>query len=88
LASATGVLAWWDRHRDAEVGVEELFTLATAEKLLDGVLGDKGERSKEVRKKADVADVFQCSQVHTGAPEREGAGGMTSATSVVAMQLL
>jgi hypothetical protein len=43
------VTSWWDRHNEALVGVEELYTLVTTEKLLDSVLGDKGERSQRIR---------------------------------------
>ena len=40
---------WWGKFQDRPVGVAELFTLATEQKLLDSVLGDKGERSQRVR---------------------------------------
>jgi putative DNA primase/helicase len=43
------VTAWWQRHADAAVRVEDLFELVTREKLLDSVLGDKGERSQRTR---------------------------------------
>jgi hypothetical protein len=41
--------SWWQEHGDQLVGVEQLFTLATRDKLLDSVLGDKGERSQSIR---------------------------------------
>jgi hypothetical protein len=43
------VAAWWHDFQDRSVGVDALFTLATREKLLDSVLGDKGERSQRIR---------------------------------------
>jgi hypothetical protein len=43
------VTAWWQRYADRKVGVEDLFTLVVGEKLLDSVLGDKGERSQRIR---------------------------------------
>jgi hypothetical protein len=41
--------AWWQRHAGDKVGVAELFDLATGQKLLDTVLGDRGERSQRSR---------------------------------------
>jgi putative DNA primase/helicase len=41
--------AWWQEPGEQPVGVEQLFALATRDKLLDGVLGDKGERSQRTR---------------------------------------
>lgn len=43
------ITSWWQEHRDAEVGVDQLYLLATRERLLDRVLGDKGERSQRIR---------------------------------------
>jgi hypothetical protein len=43
------VAAWWAKYTGDRVGVEGLYQLAAAEKLLDGVLGDKGERSQRTR---------------------------------------
>jgi hypothetical protein len=43
------VLAWWETFREREVGVGELFTLVQEQKLLDAVLGDKGEKSQRTR---------------------------------------
>jgi hypothetical protein len=43
------VQAWWQQHADTQVRVEDLFELATREKLLDSVLGDKGERSQRIK---------------------------------------
>jgi hypothetical protein len=43
------VTAWWQKHGGEKVGVCELFDLAVDQKLLDGVLGDKGERSQRTR---------------------------------------
>jgi putative DNA primase/helicase len=43
------VYAWWRLHGDRTVGVNMLYNLASADKLLDEVLGDKGERSERVR---------------------------------------
>jgi putative DNA primase/helicase len=43
------VSQWWKAHQGAPVGVQELFALATANTLLDSVLGDKGERSQRTR---------------------------------------
>jgi hypothetical protein len=43
------VASWWQKYETKPVGVEELFVLATGEKLLDGVLGDKGERSQRIK---------------------------------------
>jgi hypothetical protein len=43
------VLAWWQKFDTERVGVEELFTLAVAQQLLDSVLGDKGEKSQRTR---------------------------------------
>jgi hypothetical protein len=43
------VLAWWQKYGGAEVGVDSLFTLASEQKLLDSVLGNKGERSQRTR---------------------------------------
>jgi hypothetical protein len=41
--------AWWQRHGPSRVGIAELFALASGQKLLDTVLGDKGERSQRTR---------------------------------------
>jgi hypothetical protein len=41
--------AWWAKYQDRPVGVQELFDVAVREKLLDRVLGDKGERSQRTR---------------------------------------
>lgn len=43
------VAAWWIRFQGEPVGVKDLFQLVTEEKLLDAVLGDKGERSQRIR---------------------------------------
>jgi hypothetical protein len=43
------VAAWWREFSEKAVGVTELFDLATREKLLDEVLGDKGDRSQRTR---------------------------------------
>jgi putative DNA primase/helicase len=43
------VAAWWLKHGDGTVGVEDLFLLVIEEKLLNGELGDKGERSQRTR---------------------------------------
>jgi putative DNA primase/helicase len=43
------IIAWWQKYAERKVGVEALFELATQEKLLDSVLGDKGERSQRIR---------------------------------------
>jgi hypothetical protein len=43
------VASWWLKYADQKVGVQELFQLAQEEKLLDGVLGDKGDRSQRTR---------------------------------------
>lgn len=43
------VSAWWERFREQPVGVKELFQLAIEEKLLDAVLGEKGEASQRIR---------------------------------------
>jgi hypothetical protein len=40
---------WWQKHGAAEVGVDQLYDLAHSEKLLDSVLGDKGERSQRTK---------------------------------------
>ena len=45
----TFVAAWWQEHGDKMVGIAELFTLATEQKLLDSVLGDKKENSQRIR---------------------------------------
>jgi hypothetical protein len=42
-------LAWWDRHRQQEVGTEELYALATDLTLLPDVLGDGGDRSQRTK---------------------------------------
>jgi hypothetical protein len=42
-------LSWWQEYGERAVGVEELFALATGQKLLDSVLGDKGEKSQRIR---------------------------------------
>jgi putative DNA primase/helicase len=43
------VAAWWTRFGGEAVGVKDLFQLVTEEKLLDAVLGDKGEVSQRIR---------------------------------------
>jgi hypothetical protein len=43
------VVAWWQRYGEQTVGVEAIFELVTQDKLLDAVLGDKGERSQRIR---------------------------------------
>jgi hypothetical protein len=43
------VAAWWERHGADKVGVAALFALAAEQKLLDSVLGDKGEKSQRIR---------------------------------------
>jgi hypothetical protein len=43
------VAAWWARFGAEPVGVKDLFRLVTKEKLLDSVLGDKGEASQRIR---------------------------------------
>src|SRR5262249_17496217 len=43
------VAAWWAKHQANLVVADDLYNLATQEKLLDSVLGDKGERSQRVR---------------------------------------
>jgi hypothetical protein len=43
------VAAWWTRFGGEAVGVKDLFQLVTEEKLLDAVLGDKGEASQRIR---------------------------------------
>lgn len=43
------VAAWWARFGGKPVGVKDLFQSATEEKLLDAVLGDKGEASQRIR---------------------------------------
>jgi putative DNA primase/helicase len=43
------VVAWWHRFADRQVGVQELFDMATQEKQLDSVLGEKGEKSQRIR---------------------------------------
>jgi putative DNA primase/helicase len=43
------VAAWWARFAGREVGVRDLFRLATELSLLDSVLGDQGERSQRTR---------------------------------------
>src|SRR5262249_49342655 len=43
------VAAWWEELGEKEVGVRELFDLATRRKMLDETLGDKGERSQRTR---------------------------------------
>ncbi len=43
------VAAWWARFGAEPVGVKGLFQLVTEEKLLDSVLGDKGEASQRIR---------------------------------------
>jgi hypothetical protein len=43
------VAAWWVEVGDREVGVKDLYDLVTREKLLDTVLGDKGEGSQRIR---------------------------------------
>jgi hypothetical protein len=41
--------AWWHQYGINPVGVAGLFALATDQKLLDSVLGDKGERSQRTK---------------------------------------
>jgi hypothetical protein len=41
------VAAWWDKHRDAQVKVADLWNLATADASLE--LGDSGEQSQKIR---------------------------------------
>jgi hypothetical protein len=43
------VAAWWKEFRDCPVGVKDLYELVTREKMLDSVLGDKGEASQRIR---------------------------------------
>jgi hypothetical protein len=43
------VLTWWREHQNKPVGVADLYELATREKLLDGVFGDKGEKGGRMR---------------------------------------
>jgi putative DNA primase/helicase len=43
------VAEWGKEHQGRPVGVESLFDIATSRKLLDSVLGDKGERSQRTR---------------------------------------
>lgn len=43
------LIAWWAAHRDRPVGVAELYQIAVAQLLLDGVLLDGGERSQRTR---------------------------------------
>jgi len=43
------VAAWWQNYNGERVGIAELFTLVTEQKLLDSVLGDKGEKSQRTR---------------------------------------
>jgi hypothetical protein len=43
------VVSWWQEFCDRTVGVEDLFGLADRQKLLDSVMGDKGERSQRTR---------------------------------------
>ncbi len=43
------VAAWWETHGIRKVGVAELFVLASEQKLLDSVLGDKGDASQRIR---------------------------------------
>jgi hypothetical protein len=41
--------AWWNKHKVASVGVRQLYELAKELCLLDGLLGDKGERSQRTK---------------------------------------
>jgi hypothetical protein len=43
------VAAWWARYAGEKVGVDGLFALAVEQRLLDSVLGDKGERSQRTK---------------------------------------
>ena len=43
------VAAWWQTHSETKVGITDLFALATEQKLLDSVLGDKGDKSQRTR---------------------------------------
>lgn len=43
------VTAWWTRFGGESVGVKDLYQLVSEEKLLDAVLGDKGEASQRIR---------------------------------------
>ncbi len=43
------VATWWQEFGAQKVGVEELFTLATNQKLLDSVLGDGQEKSQRTK---------------------------------------
>jgi hypothetical protein len=43
------ITSWWAKYAGAAVGVQELFRFVTQQGLLDGVLGDKGERSQRIR---------------------------------------
>jgi putative DNA primase/helicase len=43
------VASWWQEHQEDAAGVDQLFALATRERLLDRVPGDKGERSQRSR---------------------------------------
>lgn len=43
------VTGWWQTHTDTPVGVDELFKVVSEQKLLDSVVGDKGERSQRTR---------------------------------------
>ena len=41
--------AWRQEHGDNQVGVDQLFALAVRDRLLDSVLGDKGDRSQRIK---------------------------------------
>jgi hypothetical protein len=43
------VTVWWETHQGGSVGADQLYALATTQKLLDSVLGDKSERSQRTR---------------------------------------
>jgi hypothetical protein len=43
------VAAWWAKHGNKSVGVQQLFELAKEQCLLDNVLGDREERSQRTR---------------------------------------
>ena len=43
------VQAWWLQHADEWVKVSDLFLLVEREKLLDSIVGEKGERSQRTK---------------------------------------
>ena len=71
------ITIWWQRYASQPMGVADLFTLVTAEKLLDEVLGDKGERSQRTRLgKAPARRQTGCSVIFASSPpQRTTAGG-------------